>query len=80
MFFVLPCTGKVIDELAAYQGRYLKIYNNKLSQYDMLKIQNLRQEGEQVIIKIFNPDDGYSSEQTFNGLKHFKNFINKYQC
>ena len=46
----------------------------------MLKIQSLRQEGERVIIKIFNPDDGYSSEQTFDSLKHFKNYLKKYEA
>ena len=46
----------------------------------MLKIQSLRQEGERVIIKIFNTDDGYSSEQTFDSLKHFKNYFKKYEA
>lgn len=73
-----PITGKMINEFDRYIGRYLRIYNEKMDAIDVLKIQNIEQNGKQLEVKLLNVDDGYSTAMLFDDFRHFKNTFEKY--
>ena len=73
-----PITGKMVNDFDPYIGRYLRIYNEKMDAIDVLKIQNIEQNGKQLEAKLLNVDDGYSTAMLFDDFRHFKNTFEKY--
>ena len=73
-----PITGKAVNDFDAYIGRYLRIYNEKMNAIDVLKIQNIEQNGKQLEVKLLNVDDGYSTAMLFDDFRHFKNTFERY--
>lgn len=71
-----PFTGKEITGLEPYMLRNMR-FKNKFGEYDILKIQSIKQESSgKIIIKLINVDDDYISEMKFDNLKHFENTFN----
>lgn len=73
-----PITGKTVNDFDPYIGRYLRIYNEKMDAIDVLKIQNIEQNGKQLEVKLLNVDDGYLTAMLFDDFRHFKNTFEKY--
>ena len=71
-------TGKAVNDFDAYIGRYLRIYNEKMNAIDVLKIQNIEQNGKKLEVKLLNVDDGYSTAMLFDDFRHFKNTFERY--
>lgn len=74
-----PFTGKEITGLEPYRLRNMR-FKNKFGEYDILKIQSIKQEPSgKIIVSLRNVDDNYTSEMKFDSLKHFENTFNLHQ-
>lgn len=74
-----PFTGKELTGLEPYRLRNMR-FKNKFGEYDILKIQSIKQEPSgTIIISVKNVDDNHTSEMKFDSLKHFENTFNLHQ-
>lgn len=74
-----PFTGKEITGLEPYRLRNMR-FKNKFGEYDILKIQSIKQEPSgKIIISVKNVDDNHISTMKFDSLKHFENTFNLHQ-
>lgn len=74
-----PFTGKEITGLEPYRLRNMR-FKNKFGEYDILKIQSIKQEPSgKIIISVKNVDDNHISTMKFDNLKHFENTFNLHQ-
>lgn len=74
-----PFTGKEITGLEPYRLRNMR-FKNKFGEYDILKIQSIKQEPSgKIIVSLRNVDDNHISTMKFDSLKHFENTFNLHQ-
>ena len=74
-----PFTGKEITGLEPYRLRNMR-FKNQFGEYDILKIQSIKQEPNgKIIISVKNVDDNHISTMKFESLKHFENTFNLHQ-
>ena len=74
-----PFTGKEITGLEPYRLRNMR-FKNKFGEYDILKIQSIKQEPSgKIIVTVRNVDDNHTSTMKFDSLKHFENTFNLHQ-
>ena len=74
-----PFTGKEITGLEPYRLRNMR-FKNQFGEYDILKIQSIKQEPSgKIIISVKNVDDNHISTMKFDSLKHFENTFNLHQ-
>lgn len=74
-----PLTGQEITGLEPYRLRNMR-FKNKFGEYDILKIQSIKQEPSgKIIISVKNVDDNHISTMKFDSLKHFENTFDLHQ-
>ena len=74
-----PLTGQEITGLEPYRLRNMR-FKNQFGEYDILKIQSIKQEPSgKIIVTVRNVDDNHTSKMKFDNLKHFENTFNLHQ-